>query len=375
MLRTIFIIFFLISVTAIIYAAKGTVVQSEKSGDILGDKNSFIIEGLEIESDKIDEDLLQYGDSAGQIFFDDNFFDHPEKQEENHADESDEHNIKVIEKNDKTPDFKETFLKELRSDDPRWHYKEYKVRRGDHLSGIALRYKTDVDSIAKINDLENPEMLRADTTIIVPTTEGVFYTIKRGDTLSRLAYDYKVNAEKIAFHNNLQKDRIYFGHEIFIPGGRKPETPVETGQEMIEDNKDTVDASVKGISLIWPVEGRITSAFGIRTDPFDRKKRFHNGIDISVNAGTPVRASADGKVVFSGTRDGYGKMVILEHQGKYLTVYAHNSRNLVKENDIVKQADIIAHSGNTGRVTGAHLHFELRKVDHLTPLDPLRFIK
>lgn len=121
------------------------------------------------------------------------------------------------------------------------------------------------------------------------------------------------------------------------------------------------------------MRGKITSGFGTRRDPLSGKRRFHCGIDISANVGTPVRASAGGKVIFSGWKDGYGKVVILRHRGGYITVYAHNSKNNVRINDFVKRGTVIARSGMTGAVTGAHLHFEIRK--YVTPLNPLRLLR
>ncbi|HQP49609.1 MAG TPA: M23 family metallopeptidase, partial [Spirochaetota bacterium] len=83
--------------------------------------------------------------------------------------------------------------------------------------------------------------------------------------------------------------------------------------------------------------------------------------------------SADGKVIFSGWKDIYGNMIILKHDDGFITVYAHNKKNLVSENDMVTRGDTIALSGMTGFVTGPHLHYEIRK--HLTPLNPGRFLR
>lgn len=111
--------------------------------------------------------------------------------------------------------------------------------------------------------------------------------------------------------------------------------------------------------LDLPVQGVITSGVGWRTDPFGTGKlAFHRGIDIAVPVGTPVRATRQGKVVFSGERRGYGATVIVEHANGDRTLFGHNSLVKVHEGDLVEPGTVLALSGNTGRSTGPHVHFE-----------------
>ena len=114
-------------------------------------------------------------------------------------------------------------------------------------------------------------------------------------------------------------------------------------------------------SFHWPVQGKISSGFGWRLDPFTGKRAWHAGIDLAVPEGTPVEACWSGKVVFAGEKGGYGKVVILEHKDGYKSVYGHNEKILVQEGEYVQAGQRIALSGNTGRSTGPHLHFEVRK--------------
>jgi murein DD-endopeptidase MepM/ murein hydrolase activator NlpD len=107
-----------------------------------------------------------------------------------------------------------------------------------------------------------------------------------------------------------------------------------------------------------PIQGRITSTTGMRSDPFDGKLRHHNGLDIAAPTGTPVKPVAPGTVMFSGWKNGYGNTVILEHDDGMVTVYAHHAANNVSEGAVVGIDTIIALSGSTGRSTGPHLHFE-----------------
>lgn len=107
-----------------------------------------------------------------------------------------------------------------------------------------------------------------------------------------------------------------------------------------------------------PVGGTITSRVGMRIDPIDGVWRQHNGIDIAIPAGTPVRPVASGVVVYSGSRSGYGNTVVVEHDNGIISLYAHNSRLLVAEGEPVSRESTLALSGSTGRSTGPHLHFE-----------------
>jgi murein DD-endopeptidase MepM/ murein hydrolase activator NlpD len=114
----------------------------------------------------------------------------------------------------------------------------------------------------------------------------------------------------------------------------------------------------RGEGMRLPVDGKITSNAGLRHDPIDGKLRVHNGVDIAVPAGTEVRPVASGKIVYAGLRSGYGNVVIVSHPGGMITLYAHNSVNLVQEGEGVGCSSVIARSGSTGRSTGPHLHFE-----------------
>jgi murein DD-endopeptidase MepM/ murein hydrolase activator NlpD len=122
----------------------------------------------------------------------------------------------------------------------------------------------------------------------------------------------------------------------------------------------------------WPVKGWVTSNFGVRRDPFDGQRRMHEGLDIAARTGTPVLATAAGIVREVGTEPGYGQLVVIDHGYGFVTAYGHNSRILVKVGQRVKRGDMIATSGNTGRSSGPHVHYEVRL--NGVPVNPHKYL-
>lgn len=124
---------------------------------------------------------------------------------------------------------------------------------------------------------------------------------------------------------------------------------------------------------IWPVDGRLMSYFGRRSDPFSGEGAFHAGIDISVPTGTPVHATADGTIMSAEWAGQYGRMVIIDHGGGVQTYYAHMSRLDVIAGQWVHRGEVIGKSGSSGRSTGAHVHYEVRRRG--TPVNPSQFLR
>jgi LysM repeat protein len=174
------------------------------------------------------------------------------------------------------------------------------------------------------------------------------HTVKPKDTLLAIARTYGTDLAKIKAKNGLKTDLIRVGDIL--------EVPVVTG------NASRKKVVTKRIFINPVPEGRVSSRYGRRKDPFNKYSRnFHSGLDMAAAVGTPVVASADGEVIFTGKNGGYGNTVMILHANGYKTVYAHCSKILVEVGEKVKMGRVIAAVGRTGTATGAHLHFEVHR--------------
>jgi murein DD-endopeptidase MepM/ murein hydrolase activator NlpD len=338
--------------------------SSEKKSDPI--ENSFIINNLHMESDT-DLTSADQESSEGEILFDDSF-----------------HDSTLQKKHTKTALKPQNILKKMKISDKRLHFKEYRVKRNENLWTIARRSDISLKQLIEINNITNPEFLKENDVILVPSRKGIFYTIKRGDTLTGISNRYNTEIDVIAEHNNIDGKKIIAGKKIFLPDAEeliikpvmiknpqeKKLTPVEKIASPLNNEKKIQSEKVV---LSWPMRGPITSGFGVRTHPFSGDRKFHCGLDIGAEEGTVVRSAGEGKVIFSGWKEAYGNMIVVSHKNNYITIYAHNSKNLVDVNETINKGQKIALSGKTGAVTGAHLHFEIRK--GIVPLNPLRILK
>jgi murein DD-endopeptidase MepM/ murein hydrolase activator NlpD len=187
---------------------------------------------------------------------------------------------------------------------------------------------------------------------------GIVHEVRPGENLYRIGKAYGISDRELARVNNLTNpDRVTVGQRIFIPGGQRV-LPVNviTPKRAVADAPEPRDFPLGEGVFIGPLaSGTLTSTFG------PRGQSFHDGIDIGAAPGTPVHAARNGNVIYSDALRGYGNVVIVEHDGGYATVYAHNEENLVHAGDRVRQGDTLARLGNTGRTSGPNLHFEVRK--------------
>lgn len=193
---------------------------------------------------------------------------------------------------------------------------------------------------------------------------GIWKNIRQGTSLKSLASDETASIAEIRKVNDLKSNivQVYGRNWIFVPYSqdylRRLEEAGVIRQSITQPQGN----------FLWPVQGsRITSRFGRRWG------RPHSGVDIAAGVGTIVVAAQDGVVEKAGgNHGGYGILVVLRHDNTYTSMYGHLSAALVKPGDHVRKGQIIALSGNTGRSTGPHLHFEVRSNDII--LDPEEFL-
>jgi murein DD-endopeptidase MepM/ murein hydrolase activator NlpD len=132
-------------------------------------------------------------------------------------------------------------------------------------------------------------------------------------------------------------------------------------------------ATLASSPMLWPVEGRVTSSFGEREDPFNGEGAFHSGIDIATSYGSAVHAPAEGVVVSAGFGSGYGREVVIDHGHGVTTIYGHLSGFSVVAGEHVTRGQVIAYVGDSGRSTGPHLHYEVRIHDQ--PVNPHKYLR
>jgi hypothetical protein len=182
----------------------------------------------------------------------------------------------------------------------------------------------------------------ANYTPIVGPSVIQYYTVQPDDNLDSIALLLGVSPTLLIRVNpSIDPDNLTAGLRLIVPGSQA---------------QSLADRAIQSATYIWPLTRvEVSSPFG------QRWGRLHSGIDLRAPRGTPVKASSHGRVIFSGRKSGYGKIIIIAHAGGVETTYAHNSRNLVVVGQRVKKGKVIAKVGRTGNATGYHLHFEIRR--------------
>lgn len=234
---------------------------------------------------------------------------------------------------------------------------KYTVKSGDTLSAIAQKYSLNLDTLLSFNNIRNAASLKVGTVLELPNRDGLKYRVKRGDYLGGIAKKFQVPLNSLLDWNNLETSVISPSQNLFIPGARMSTNELNR---------------ILGKLFIYPARGRITSRFGMRKDPFTGIRRFHNGVDIANNTGTPVLAAMSGKVAMIGYNANFGKYIIVRHTDGFQTLYGHLSSFQVGKNVLVKQGQLIGKIGNTGYSTGAHLHFSIFLKGE--PVDPFKYL-
>ncbi len=276
-----------------------------------------------------------------------------------------------------------------------------RVRKGDTVYGIARRYGVSMRAIIRINGLEPPYTLEIGRRLKLP--ERRVHVVKEGDTVYGISRQYGVDMNALARANDLGPPYIIEpGERLVIPGGRnvaaagderrrqqdddrevagvptprhKPAAPadatrVATTEPEPRDRPEAVPdpPARSGGRFAWPVNGKVLSDYGPKEEG-----RHNDGINIAANTGDPVKAAGNGVVVYAGNElRGFGNLLLVKHDGGWITAYAHNSELLVKRGDKVSRGQTIARAGHTGNVSKAQVHFEIRKGTNA--VDPGRFL-
>jgi len=152
----------------------------------------------------------------------------------------------------------------------------------------------------------------------------------------------------------------------FVPADEQP-------HEELVKKVDEYLRTIQFMPLGKPINGSISSKFGTRTDPLNKKKGIHEGVDIRAKHGDKIRATADGVVVKSFKNAGYGNYLEIDHGNGYRTVFAHMQKYLVKKGESITRGQVIGLVGSTGRSTGPHLHYEIRL--NKKPINPNKFMQ
>jgi len=202
-----------------------------------------------------------------------------------------------------------------------------------------------------------------------PERKGIFHVVEKHQTLYRICKTYGVDIKAVASFNGIEDpSKIQTGQRIFIPGAKRVLKVEIVIDDVVEETDEKVRITYKKLDFIWPVEGKIADVYEGSED------KRHQGIDISSPLGTPIKASYAGNVIYSNnTIKGYGNLIIIRHSEEFVTVYAHNQANLVEEGVWAERGQIIGKVGQTGRATGPHLHFEIRRNNKT--INPLPYLK
>lgn len=242
---------------------------------------------------------------------------------------------------------------------------KYIVKPGESISGLATDFGLTTLTIKHANNLSK-NLLKVGQELRIPPIDGLFITIKRNDTLSTIAKRYHINVDDIIKYNNLSKDEpIFAGNELLIPGA------IISKSSSIQYSKSG-NISVPNFKAT-PYPGKFTWPTESPTHYLSQSYyRWHGGIDLPRNNGWGIYASAPGIIQIRNNRDGYGKLIIINHGNGWVTYYGHLSEYKVNPGQYVEQGQLIGIMGNTGRSTGPHLHFEIRQ--NGAPLNPLNYL-
>ena len=223
----------------------------------------------------------------------------------------------------------------------------YTVKPREDIWNIVAKTSLNIDSIATLNRLDFIGMVRQGVAVYLPDTLGVFVEANTVETAGDAEAD-------LARRFGVKREDVLTLEDPVKPGGALYFVP-EAVLSFLERSY------LSGVVFHSPIVGMQTSGYGTRVDPFVNEMTFHGGVDIASSEGKTVRASRWGTVLYADEENGYGKLVILQHELGYYTLYGHLRDIRVAAGENVETGQALGTVGNTGRTTGPHLHFEIRR--------------
>ncbi|MDP3778489.1 MAG: peptidoglycan DD-metalloendopeptidase family protein [bacterium] len=244
----------------------------------------------------------------------------------------------------------------------------YEVKSGDSPDRIAKRFGISLNTLLWANDLRSASLIRVGDELVILPVSGVQYQVKRGDTIESIAKKFKskdgdlssVVTDILQFNGLAVNERLEEGSTIIIPDG---EMIITAPAQVSSKSSTIIQRTLRLPEYIGYFLRPVLGGYNPRARQANHGIHGYNGVDISVDYGTPVMASAGGTIVVSrstGWNGGYGKYVVISHPNGTQTLYAHMSSALVQVGQRVVQGATIGYVGSTGNSTGPHVHFEIR---------------
>jgi murein DD-endopeptidase MepM/ murein hydrolase activator NlpD len=249
------------------------------------------------------------------------------------------------------------------------------VEEGETISKIASKYNLSAETILWTNDLDEDDKIKPGQELDILPIDGIRHKVKKGETVYSIGKKYGLDDSQVQaiidypFNEFLNDEtfELVAGQWLMVPDGVKPEKKKTTTRtSKTAHSTYTPDAGSVAATgdFVWPTSGRITQGY----------RFYHKAIDIANKGGGSILAADSGVVKVAGWPDGYGygNRVVIDHGNGYVTLYAHLSVVQVRVGQRVTRGNVIGQMGSTGRSTGTHLHFEVRKGGAL--MNPLSYL-
>lgn len=265
------------------------------------------------------------------------------------------------------------------------------------LASLGQRYGLSPDALSLLNGKPAAAPLPPGTRVTLYRGDYVIYTAEKGESLEDIGRKFGTDALLLTVCNHCKSEQTEGGERLFIPQGileregeaaivetpasdvviaAAPEKPAKVAKASRKRRGRGFEKVINfagGSAWQWPIQGRVTSRFGWRHHPILNRSRFHAGLDISASSGTPIRAVAPGRVIYSGWRGACGRTVVVRHANNLVTMYGHCSSLLAEVGQAVDAGQLIARVGSSGRATGSHLHFAMEQGK--TPVNPMKYLR